>query len=109
MKLSRKFTLTGVLLIILTGCGEELYQHNQKTGNFVKIASFSNLDEGTRYSIDSELARESEGKHPSAGTKTWREYWEWRISLWRKENHRKYEDYFYSNRKKLRLRSLDQL
>ena len=34
--------------------------------------------------IEHNLSSETKGGHPTAGKKTWREFWRWRYSAWRK-------------------------
>ena len=94
--------------LTLIGCGGVVYEYDPSTGS-VKTHRFSTYDEKIYYSIDVPLSEEMQGRHPSAGTKTWREYWEWRISLWRKQNDQKYEDYFYRRRKEMGLKDLNRL
>ncbi|GEM_PF-4954700 len=55
-------------------------------------------------SIDLELAREKRGEHPQSGKANWREYWKWRISLWKKQKTGKqYIEYLAQKRKELGL------
>jgi hypothetical protein len=61
-------------------------------------------------SIDMQLEREKRADRPPSGKHSWREYWEWRISLWRKEKHgRDYDQYFARRRKELGLPELKRL
>ena len=57
-------------------------------------------------SIDLALKEELRGRHPSGGSKTWREYWEARIAAWRRYNNVDYENYFYRHRKELGLKDV---
>jgi hypothetical protein len=97
------------LLLMISGCGEVFLRPDPRTGKFRKVARMSTLEEGTYQSIDSELAKEANGQSPSAGKKSWREYWEWSISLWREHGYQKYEDYFYRRRKEMGLKNVGQL
>lgn len=55
-------------------------------------------------SIDLELQREKRGERPSSGKSSWRDYWQWRRSLWRKDKQAKqYDQYFAKRRKELGL------
>ena len=61
-------------------------------------------------SIDLDLAREQRHEHPPGGRQTWRDYWQWRISLWHKDkSSRQYEQYLARRRKELGLPSVNRL
>jgi hypothetical protein len=100
---TNRLTALFLVLVLFTGC--EIFRGHQskpkrKAGTTVRAGKWM------RESIDSELAREKRGERPLAGKRTWREYWEWRISLWRKQKHQTYEQYFVQRRKELGLKKL---
>ena len=104
-----RLTTTVLLaLLLLAGCKNGT---GIKTG-FEKPAASSSKARGTngraqkwmQTSIDLDLAREKRGERPGSGKRTWREYWEWRISVWRQEKQSKqYEQYLSHRRKDLGL------
>jgi hypothetical protein len=101
-------------LALCSGCSG--FQHwaysNQKgSGSSKKVSAHQNARSTSmmKNSIDSELRREQNHERPPAGKKTWREYWTWRISLWRKDKHKDYEQYLGLRRKELGLPSVKQL
>jgi hypothetical protein len=107
MKMNR-LTALFLVLVLFTGCAflqgpQSKAKPKRKTGTTVRAEKWM------RVSIDSELAREKRGERPSSGKKTWREYWQWRISLWRKQKHQKYEQYFVQRRKELGLKKISAL
>jgi hypothetical protein len=56
-------------------------------------------------SIEHDLKRELVGGRPTAGIKTWKEFWQWRYSLWRKyPDGEKWVTYTRSRRQQLGLR-----
>jgi hypothetical protein len=56
--------------------------------------------------IDLGLVEEKKGERPPEGAKTWHQHWESSISLWRRSNHSKYEQYFMRRRKEIGLKDL---
>jgi hypothetical protein len=95
-----------LFLVLLAGCRSmPFHRSNPKT----KTVTTGRGGKMMRASIDSELAREKRGERPSAGKKTWREYWEWRISLWRRDKHKQYEQYLIRRRKEVGLKDVRRL
>jgi hypothetical protein len=102
----KKIVLPLLCALLLGSChGGASHKSTTKT----KAGATARGDRWMRTSIDTELAREKRGEPPSAGKKTWREYWDWRISLWRKEKKKGYEQYFFQQRKALGLPDLRSL
>jgi hypothetical protein len=97
-----------LMLINLVGCGGVFQEYNSSTGS-VTTHRFHSQEEKAHYFIDLRLSEEMQGRHPSAGKKTWREYWEWTVSLWRQHNNLEDERYFYRRRKELGLKDVDRL
>lgn len=94
---------------MLAGCKSGAARKSGPKTKPARSAGIARADTMMRNAVDSELAREARNERPSAGKKTWREYWEWRISLWRKEKNKKYEQYFAQRRKTLGLPSVRHL
>ena len=86
-----------------------IYRYDPKTRTTVKVQHMSGREQGTFYSIDSDLSDEIQGRRPSAGKRDWKEFWRWRISLWRRHSNFKYEEYLVRRRKELKLQDVDDL
>ena len=54
------------------------------TGEIVDPGGKRFEEQEIQRSIDAEVAAEASHERPSAGCRTWREYWAWRVRLWRK-------------------------
>jgi uncharacterized protein YceK len=99
-----------VAMIMLSGCAWwRAHQPHPKSSSSAQQAPTRRTitTRGQKWmltSIDLELQREKRGEHPPSSKKTWREYWEWRRSLWRKQSEAKqYDQYFARRRKELGL------
>jgi hypothetical protein len=104
-----KFFIALISLALLTSCNW-LYSPVPKSFNFPSSKSrrtTTTTARGERWmltSIDLELAREKRGERPQSGKSSWREYWKWRISLWKKQKTGKqYIEYLGRKRKELGL------
>jgi hypothetical protein len=107
-----KIVLPLLCALLLGSCSSG---HFQKPGSKSKWKTISKTqrharaDKWMQTSIDTELAREKRGERPSASKQTWREYWQWRISLWRKERRKDYEQYLLRRRKEMGLKDVRSL
>ena len=95
------------VVALLTGCGF--------AGSVVKSVAYAGTagmtpaeaDAFVIDSIESELSRETAGERPSAGKKDWKQYWQWRYSLWRMySDGDKWVKYTRNRRAQLGLRSI---
>ena len=94
-----------LLMLNMVGCTKVVMEYDPATKT-VKKRQIGSEEELLRDSVDFELKREAGGEKPSAGIATWKEYWQWRISLWKKESNRSLEPYLYRRRSELGLKAL---
>jgi hypothetical protein len=101
-----RLIVAALLLVLLTSCNW-LYSPVPKSLSLGKSRRTTVTARGAQWmftSIDNELAREKRAERPPSGKKSWREYWEWRRSLWRKQpSAKQYDEHFARKRKELGL------
>lgn len=98
--------IAAVALALLTSCSW-LYSPVPKSFRSAKPHHNTTTARGEKWmltSIDYELQREKRGERPPSGKTNWREYWDWRRSLWRKQKAAKqYDEHLAQKRKELGL------
>jgi hypothetical protein len=107
-----KLIISAIALTMLTSCNW-LYSPIPKSFSSRKPHSTTVTARGDKWmltSIDLELQREKRGERPPSAKRTWREYWDWRRSLWRKQKSAKqYDEYLARKRKELGLADVRRL
>lgn len=103
-----KFPASLLVLLLLAGCHNGWFGGSRSSSGSGRSANpraaTARAQNWMRTSIDMELGREKRGEHPPSGRNTWRDYWEWRISLWHKDKKsHQYEQYLARRRKELGL------
>ena len=111
MRHGMRFIIAIIALACLTSCNW-LYKPVPKSFGKAKPhgAVTARGEKWMFTSIDLELQREKKGERPPSGRKSWREYWDWRRSLWRKQKSAKqYDEHLTAKRKELGLPSVRHL